>query len=50
MTVQELIDALKKENPNALVYTMDEDSDVAFLITDVVKNILEGKDDTIVIR
>ena len=49
MTVQELIEKLKQENPDALVYTMYSD-DVALLVTEVGRNILEGKEETITIR
>lgn len=50
MTVKELIDRLKNENPDALVYTMDNADDIAFIVTDVSRNILVGKDETVVIH
>ena len=50
MTVKELIDRLKNENPDALVYTMDNSDDIALLVTDVSRNILTGKDETVVIH
>ncbi len=50
MTVKELIELLQKENPNALVYTMDNTDDLAFAVTEISRNILVGKDDTVVIH
>lgn len=50
MTVQELIDLLSKENPNALVYTMDNADDLALIVTKVSRNILVGKDETVTIH
>lgn len=50
MTVKELIDMLQKENPDALVYTMDNSDDVALIVTDVSRNILDGKDETVTIH
>jgi carbamoylphosphate synthase large subunit len=50
MTVKELIELLQKENPDALVYTMDNTDDIALAVTMVSKNILVGKDDTVVIH
>ena len=50
MTVKELIDRLKNENPDALVYTMDNSDDVALIVTEVSRNILVGKDETVVIH
>ena len=50
MTVKELIDKLKKENPDALVYIMDNADDLAFIVTNVSRNILVGKDETVVIH
>lgn len=50
MTVQELIDKLSKENPNATVYTMNiSEDDAAVIITDVYRNILEGSAETVTI-
>lgn len=50
MTVKELIDRLQTENPDALVYTMDNSDDIALIVTDVSSNILVGKDETVVIH
>ena len=50
MTVKELIEKLQQENPDAIVYTTDNTDDVALVVTKVSKNILEGKDDTVVIH
>lgn len=50
MTVKELIDKLQHENPDALVYTMDNSDDVALIVTEVSRNILEGKDETVTIH
>ena len=50
MTVQELIDLLSKENPNALVYTMDNADDLALIVTEVSRNILVGKEETVTIH
>lgn len=50
MTVKELIDRLQKENPDALVYTMDNADDIAFIVTDVSRNVLVGKDETVLIH
>ena len=49
MTVQELIEKLSKENPDALVYTMAHDDDIALSVTSVKRDILAGKDKTIVL-
>ena len=50
MTVKELIDRLQKENPDALVYTMDYSDDIALIVTDVSRNVLVGKDETVLIH
>lgn len=50
MTVKELIDRLKNESPDALVYTMDNSDNIALIVTDVSRNILVGKDETVVIH
>lgn len=50
MTVRELIEKLSEENPDALVYTMDNTDDVALIVTGVSRNILEGKEETVVIH
>lgn len=50
MTVKELIEKLQQENPDALVYTMDNSDDVALIVTKVSRNILEGKDETVTIH
>ena len=49
MTVKELIDRLSTEEPDALVYTMAHDDDIALIVTDVKENILLGKDETVVL-
>lgn len=49
MTVQELIDKLSKENPNAIVYTTDITDDIAVMVTQIHRNILEGSEETITI-
>ena len=49
MTVKELIERLLTENPDALVYTMAHDDDIALIVTDVKENILTGKGETIVL-
>ena len=48
MTVRELIDRLKDENPDASVYTLAHDDDLAFIVTDVKADILAGKDESVV--
>lgn len=50
MTVKELIELLQKENPDALVYTMDNSDDIALIVTSVSRNILVGKTETVVIH
>lgn len=50
MTVKELIEKLQQENPDALVYMMDNADDIALIVTDVSRNILEGKDETVTIH
>lgn len=49
MTVKELIARLQTEDQNALVYTMDSAYDMAFIITDVKEDVLEGSDKTVVL-
>ena len=49
MTVKELIDRLEKEKPDASVYTMAHDDDIALIVTDVKADILAGKDETVVL-
>lgn len=49
MTVNELINRLSIENPDALVYTMAHDDDIALIVTDVKEKILSGKDETVVL-
>lgn len=49
MTVQELIDKLSKENPNAIVYITDITDDIAVIVTQIHRNILEGSEETITI-
>ena len=50
MTVKELIEKLQKENPDALVYTMDTSDDIALIVTEVSRNILVGKDETVTLH
>ena len=50
MTVKELIEKLQQENPDALVYTMDNSDDIALIVTGVSRNILEGKAETVTIH
>lgn len=50
MTVKELIEKLQQENPDALVYTMDNSDDVALIVTKVSRNILDGKDETVTLH
>ena len=50
MTVKELIEKLQQENPDAVVYTTDNIDDAALIITEVSRNILEGKDETVTLH
>jgi len=50
MTVKELIEILQTKDQNAIVYTMNDRNDKAYIVTDVKENILEGKEKTIVIE
>lgn len=47
MTVKELIERLQKENPDALVYTMAHDDDIAIIVTEIRTDALEGTDKTV---
>ena len=49
MTVKELIEKLSLLNPDATVYTMAHDDNIALIVTDVQENILTGKDETVVL-
>lgn len=49
MTVKELIEKLEQLNPDATVYTMAHDDDIALIVTDVKQDILAGSDKTIVL-
>ena len=49
MTVKELIDTLSNKDPDALVYTMAHDDDIAIIVTEVQQDILVGKEKTIVL-
>ena len=49
MTVKELIESLSDKNPDALVYTMAHDDDIALVVTDVKADVLVGKDKTVVL-
>ena len=50
MTIKELIEKLQQENPDALVYTMNNTEDIAFAVTDIDRNVLEGTDETVLIH
>ena len=50
MTVKDLIKILQKENPNAVVCTMDNTDDISLIVTEVSRNILTGKTETVVIH
>jgi len=50
MTVKELIEKLQDENPDALVYTMDDVDDLAFIVTTVSRNILYGQEETVTLH
>lgn len=47
MTVKELIEILQQENPDAIVYTMDNTDDIALMVTRVARNVLVGKEETV---
>ena len=47
MTVEELIEKLSKENPEAIVYTTCITDDIAVKVTQIHRNILEGPEETI---
>lgn len=49
MTVKELIGLLSVQNPDALVYTLAHDDDIALIVTDVKENILCGTAETVVL-
>ena len=49
MTIKELIEKLSRLNPDATVYTMAHDDDIAFIAIDVSANVLVGKDETVLI-
>lgn len=49
MTVKELIEKLEQLNPDATVYTMAHDDDIALIVTDVSANVLVGKEETAVL-
>lgn len=50
MTVKELIELLKQENQDAIVYTTDNTDDIALIVTKISRNILEGKDETVTLH
>lgn len=50
MTVKELIEKLQQENPEALVYTIDNDNEIAYLVTEINRNVLSGSAETVVIH
>jgi hypothetical protein len=44
MTVKELIEKLQQENPDALVYIMDNSDDIALIVIDVTsERVSEGE-------
>ena len=47
MTVKELIEKLEKQDPDALVYTMAHDDDIAVIVCDVYPDVLAGSDKTV---
>jgi len=49
MTVKELIDELIEEDQDALVYTLGIDDNIALLATSVKRNVLDGKENTVLI-
>lgn len=49
MTVKEFIEHLSRQDPDALVYAMAHEDDIAFIVTDVRQDILTGTDKTIVV-
>ena len=49
MTVKKLQELLEKQDPEALVYTMAHDDDIAVIVIDVKPDILTGKEKTIVL-
>ena len=50
MTVKELIELLSKENPDATAYTMDRTEGIALNITEVKRNALATKEETVIIH
>lgn len=49
MTAKELVERLSTEDQDALVYTMAHDDDIALIVTEVKENVLEGKDETVIL-
>lgn len=49
MTVKELIEKLEQLNPDATVYTMAHDDDIALIVTDVSANVFVGEEETVLI-
>lgn len=49
MTVKELVERLSTEDQDALVYTLAHDDDIALIVTEVKENVLEGKDETVIL-
>ena len=49
MTVKELIQKLEQEDPDAIVYQMIDSDDIALIVTEVIRDNLEGKDKTVTI-
>ena len=51
MTVKDLIEKLQQENQNALVYiSTDTEDDYAICVRHVSRNVLVGKDETVLIH
>ena len=50
MTVKELIEKLQQENPDAVVYTTDNTDDLALIVTEISRNILVGKEETVTLH
>jgi len=49
MTVKELQELLQTMNPNAQVYTISISDDVAVKVLNILPNVLEGTDETVVL-
>ncbi len=49
MTVKELIQKLEQEDPEAIVYQMNVGDDIALIVTEVKRDVLESRDKTVTI-